>query len=403
MTVYSLKQQYQKTILSKKRVWITVAISSAIFTSFSVSVQASTTDFTKSVSTEPKDSGKAKVEWSTMATAHSPAQPITEFIDGWRAPLDKGKHAYAQGRMALDIKPMNSAISYGLGWRYDYLMRFSPETAQVYWQYENKASPTSAEEYPLYLEAVHNERVGANIGYSYQLAPNWQLQARGNLWQGLHALEGEIKGQLSSQALEAGANIRDSVNNADLFVDYYYDEPALGEENLNWHPDDPKGYGYSLDLQLSGKLNEATSVEVAGYDLAGRMKWRDMPSTRYALDYDVNDRPLYTLEGQLLTKDVTQTLPWRIEGSIRHQLNPQWQLGAHAQVNDIQTLYQLSAGYHPINSPIPIKVTGLVEPQTKAIGVAVDSKFAGIKVIMDDIKFDEAKRSEISLYGRYEW
>ena len=343
------------------------------------------------------------VDFSMMVTAHSPAQPISAFIDDWDAPLDSGDHAYLQGRVAVNVRPAGSAISYGLGWRYDYLMQFSEETAQVYWQYENKVYGAPDKTYPLYLQASYNERIGANIGYSYPINTNWQLAARTNIWQGLHALDGKINGQLTSQAIAAGANIRDSVNNAESSVDYYYDKPALGEENLGWLPDKPKGLGYSFDVQLAGKLTPTTTLNLQGYDLLGRMQWHDMPSTRYALDYDVGGRPLYTLEGQLDSNDVTQDLPWRIEGSLLHQLDSNWQLGAYAQANDIQTLYQLSAGYNLDNNTLPVTITGIIEPQTSALGVMVDSKYGGIKLLTDDLKADKAKRSEVSLYGRYVW
>ena len=348
---------------------------------------------------------KSQVDWTVMATAHSPAQPIAAFIGDWDAPLDSGEHAYLQGRADLKVRPAGSVMSYGLGWRYDYLMTFSEETAEVYWQYENKQPSSTSQSYPLFLDAKHNERFGANVGFTQPLSPNWQLMTHANIWQGLHALEGKVSGNLTTRVLPDTEvnNIRDSVDKADAYVDYYYDEPALGEENLNWYPAKPSGYGYSLDLQLAGKLSDKTWLTLSGYDIFGRMHWKNMPSTRYALDYDANGRPLYTIEGQLSTKDVTQTLPWRVEGSLIHQLNNQWQLGAHAQVNDIQDLYQLSAGYQLTANNYPMTITGLMEPQTKALGIALDSKYGGIKLLTDDIDSEKAKRSEISLYGRYAW
>ena len=348
---------------------------------------------------------KSQVDWTVMATAHSPAQPIAAFIGDWDAPLYSGEHAYLQGRTDLKVRPAGSVMSYGLGWRYDYLMTFSEETAEVYWQYENKQPSSTSQSYPLFLDAKHNERFGANIGFTQPLSPNWQLITRANIWQGLHALEGKVSGNLTTRVLPDSeiSNIRDSVDKADAYVDYYYDKPALGEENLNWNPAKPSGYGYSLDLQLAGKLSDKTQVVISGYDILGRMHWKDMPRTRYALNYDVNGRPLYTIEGQLDTKDVTQTLPWQVEGSLRHQLNRQWQLGVHGQINDIQDLYQLSAGYQLTGNNYPMTITGLIEPQTKALGIALDSKYGGIKVLTDDIDAEKAKRSEISLYGRYAW
>ena len=342
-----------------------------------------------------------------MITAHSPAQPIAAFIKEWDAPLESGKHAYAQGRMAVEVQPADSAISYGLGWRYDYLVRLNQETANLYWQYKNKQIPNTDQTYPIYLGAKHNERIGANIGFTQHIAPNWQLTAYANLWKGLHALEGDAVGTLTSQAAFEGEAIKsiDRLNSIKTDLNYYYDKPALGEEDLNWYPDKPSGYGYSVDIQLAGQITDKTALMLRGYDVLGRMHWRDMPSTEYVLDYDVNRRPTNDTRGQLDTNNVTQTLPWRIEGSLTHQLTDKWQLGAHGQANDIEALYQLSAGYKLDNPslPIPIVVTGIIEPQTQALGVAIDSKYGGIKLLTDDIDSEKAKRSEISLYGRYNW
>ncbi len=346
-----------------------------------------------------------QIEWIVMATAYSPAQPIATFIKDWDAPLETGEHAYAQARAALTVQPANSPISYGLAWRYDYLMSFNQQTADLYWQYKNKQISNQNQTYELQLEAQHNERFGANVGFTQQLAPNWQLTTRANIWQGLHVLEGMASGSLTSQAFADGEVVRniDRVNKTQTKVDYYYDKPALGEEDLNWYPDKPKGYGYSLDLNLLGRLSDNTQLAVRGYDILGRMHWQDTPSTTYLLDYDINRATTDKTRGQLNVDDVTQNLPWRVEADVLHQLNNQWQLGAHTQANDIQTLYQLSAGYQLANVNFPVRLTGLLEPQTKALGLAVDGKYGGIKLLTDSLDSEKAKRSEINLYGRYIW
>lgn len=48
-------------------------------------------------------------------------------------------------------------------------------------------------------------------------------------------------------------------------------------------------------------------------------------------------------------------------------------------------------------------ITALVEPQTKAVGLALDSKYGGVKLLTDSLDPENAKRSEISLYGSYIW
>ncbi len=346
-----------------------------------------------------------QIDWTMMATAHSPAQPIAAFIKDWDAPLDSGKHAYAQARTSLNVRPADSAISYGLAWRYDYLMSFNQETADFYWQYKNKKIPNQNQTYALQLEAQHNERIGANIGFTQQIIPNWQLTTYANIWQGQHVLEGTAKGSITSQALPEGEIARniERLNKTETYVDYYYDQPALGEEDLNWYPDKPSGYGYSLDLNLIGQLSDNTQLSIRGYDILGRMHWKDAPSTEYILDYDINRPTNDKTRGQLNTDNVTQTLPWRVEGSLMHELNNQWQLGVHGQVNEVYDLYQLSAGYQVNQVAYPITITGLIEPQTQALGVALDSQYGGIKLLTDSLDSEKAKRSEISLYGRYAW
>ena len=345
-----------------------------------------------------------RIEWDTMATAYSPAQPIHAFINDWQQPLTAGNHAYAQGRTALTVIPEHSRIRYGVSWRYDYLMDFSDDAALLYWQYKNNALPTTATEYQLQLNATHNERFGIHAGTAYQVSPSWQISARGNLWRGLHVLEGEAKGQVSSQTLLNTDNITSlqRLDSADINIDYYYDEPALKEENLNWYPDKPTGYGYSLDVALQGQLGENTKLTIDAYDMLGKMHWQDAPQTAYMIDYDSNRRPIDKTGGQLSTSDVTQSLPWRVEGSLTHQLSDKWQVSAHGQVNDVQSLYQLEASYQP-DLLSSLTVSTMAEPQTQAFGIGLAGAYGGFKVLTDDIDFNRAQRSEVQLYGRYAW
>lgn len=345
------------------------------------------------------------VDFKIMATAHSPAQPINAFLKDWDAPLTSGQYAYAQSRAELTVHPSDSPIHYGLGWRYDYLMKFNEETAKLYWQYKNKQLANKTASYSLELAAKHNERFGANIGITKDLTPNWQLTTSANLWRGIHVLEGKAAGTLTTQAMPDSENIRnlDRLDKTFTSLDYFYDKPALVEEDLNWFPEKPTGYGYSLDTQLTGKLSDKTILRIEGYDIFGKMHWYDAPSTRYLLDYDSNRRPNDKSEGDLTLNNEVQDLSWRVESHLTHDLNQDWQLGVHGQANELHNIFQLSASYHTDYQDYPMMISGIVEPQTKAIGIALDSQLGGIKFMADDLNSEKAKRAEISLYGRYTW
>ncbi|WP_230659201.1 hypothetical protein [Psychrobacter sp. I-STPA10] len=357
-------------------------------------------------------SPQKQIVWTINANAYSPTQPIASFVDDWDASLDKGDVAFAQGQVGISVTPANSQLSYGLDWRYDYLMTFNQPTAQVYWQYKNDVAADSHQTYPLYLQARHNERLGAHVGMNLPLADDWVLATKAHIWQGRHAIDGQFAGSMLTQPLSnQGSNkksLRDSLEKANATLNYYYDQPALDEENLGWYPKSPHGYGYSLDVSLQGQLGNSTQLVIDGYDILGKMYWKDIPSTHYDLDYEDSRRPPYTLEGSLNTDAEVQRIPWRVETHLTHDLANQWQLGLHSQSNTYQHLYQLSAGYplhygHHKYTNTPIMLTGLLEPQSKAIGFAIDSPYAGIKLLTDSLKSNEAKRAQVSIYGQYQW
>ncbi len=376
---------------------------------------------------------KRKATWSTSASSYSPALSIHQFVDDWDGQLTKGDYAFAQGRTAIDFQPASSStnesvkdstnifnkkgdslgygLGYGLAMRYDYLLKFNEPTADVYWRYKNKQMLDTDKGYPLTIDAKHNQRVGANMFITLPVADNWQIQPRLHLWKGSHAIDGRIMGKLSTlkqaQPITEDSKLHDNIDKADLSLNYHYDKPALKEEKLQWLPKKPDGYGYSFDLAIQGKLTDATYLRVEGYDLLGTMYWRDMPMTRYDFDYDVSGRPPYTLEGQLDTEDYQQDLPWRVESQLTHRLTDDWQLALSSQVNDVSHLHQLSATYQtelPINNQQqPIAISGIVEPQTRSYGLAIDTEYAGLKWLTDDIDTNKAKRGDVQFYLGYQW
>lgn len=369
-------------------------LSTLLLTALNTQAQANTHQYEKPYN----------IQWETNLTSYSPTQSIDSFTDDWDKPLQHGDFAYIQGRSDFRYHTDQSPLSYALNYRYDYLLSFNPATAQVYWDYKNKKLPNENQTYPLKLSADHNERLGFGIANQFQLPKNWQITPQLNIWQGLHGLTGNLNGNLTTKpAYDKQRKLVDTVSTANIDLSYQYDKPALKEDRIGWHPNKPTGIGYSLDLHVNGKLPYETTLTIDAYDILGKMYWRDMPITDYNFNYSATGRPPYILEGQLAKKDLTQNLPWHIQTAIEQRFLPTWSLGVYSEFNNVTDLHQLAVTHHTRFKKMPLAITGLVEPQTKAIGIQIKDKDFGISYLADNLNTNNAKRAAINFFVRHDW
>lgn len=355
--------------------------------------------------TDPiSNENRYSIQWDTYATSYSPTQSIKSFTNDWDKPLTDDDFAYIQGRSDIRYRTDQSALSYALNYRYDYLLSFAPSTAQVYWHYKNKSLPTENSNYPLKLSANHNERLGFGLANDFKLFSDWQITPQVNIWQGLHGLTGNLNGNLTSKtSYDKSSKLTNSVALANIDLAYQYDKPALKEDRIGWHPSKPNGIGYSFDLHINSKLPYDTNLAIHAYDLFGKMYWRDMPMTDYNFDYNAVGRPAYTLEGKLTQKNLTQNLPWQVQTVIEKRVFPAWSLALYSEFNEVSDLHQLALTYDTYYSKMPITFTGLIEPQTNAMGIQVKSKDFGIRYITDDLNINNAKRAAFNFFIKHDW
>ena len=75
--------------------------------------------------------------YQVRADVYSEPLSIKSFTDDWSDPNFKsGKNAFAHGLMQLGVK--QGAWDLSWIWRYDYLLRFSKDTAKLYYQIKNE-------------------------------------------------------------------------------------------------------------------------------------------------------------------------------------------------------------------------------------------------------------------------
>lgn len=262
------------------------------------------------------------LSFSTRAEAFSDPVSIDAFTSGWHDQLSPGDDAALHARMELrnDHGPWHVAWR----WRYDYQLEFSPGTAELYHAVQNHLPVEAGRRYPLDIRAYHVERHGPAIGYRVERQP-FQLELSLILYQGLELTDGQTQGHAAFVSEQPAS---DQLNDLLMHVNYRYSAPELHEEELDWNPKSPDGWGYGLDVTAQWLLPTGTRLNLQVDDLIGAMRWRKTPETVIDLRCDCT-LPDYDLNGGLaIRRQYTQRLKPLLEFTAQHPLTDHWQLHA---------------------------------------------------------------------------
>ena len=337
------------------------------------------------------------VKFSINTELYSEPVAVHAFLDDWETSnLKKGKNAFASGKMKLETQKDNWTL--GWVWSYDYQLHFSEDMAKLYYQIENDQLIDGNKRYDLELEAQHVDTVGTRFAYDWNVGSNWKVTTGVTALIGRHYVDGNFKatGQTTNMT-----ELMDRVDWLNGYLDYSYDQPALKEDELGWNGKTDKGYGYSFDLGLAGKIGQNWSVNLQLEDVLAHLYWDNAPFTRYTLSYDQDGRPRMNIAGQLsTTKEYKQKLPYKITSEIRYKPETQpWSLSLSSFSNEYLTLAQLNGFWQTE----PVKYGIHIEPQTQSLGFSAQHKNIGFKYMADDLATNDAHRFSTYLYAQYFW
>jgi len=336
----------------------------------------------------------------SQADVYSEPLPIKSFTDNWRgSALKDGDIAFAQGK--IELRQQHGAFQYGLVWQYDYLIRFTPDTAKLYYQIKNNLPLSKTADYNLWIKANHIESKGFRLGYSYAISPDWEMNSGINLLRGMQLLQGNFSGFGQTNSLQDADHPLNSVDQLQAGIDYNYSKPILKEQTLGWYPGAPSGYGVSLDFTLHGRITPALKFDLAINNLYGRMWWKDVPNSRYSLDYQLDRLPQFNVDGQLAKKSsYAQTLPYSLDSALTFQPVAQpWSASISVYGNQLIDLWQLSS-YRDV---LGYKVGVHAEPQTHSYGLSLEQQYFGLKYMTDTLNTNHARRMSLGMYGKYRW
>lgn len=318
------------------------------------------------------------------------AQPVSinAFTSNWHDTLKSGDKAFLQGRAELFTQ--NSHRQLSLLWRYDYLLDFSEQTAQLYHAYANDKLPIANQVYPLKINAKYSETYGIRWLQKFKATPQLTWAIGLNLLKGYKLTNGQIDGDVLFQ--QPSFAVKD-IKNAQLDVFYHYDEPQLQEQQLEWHPRNPNGLGFSIDAEVNWQPLSNLALNLTLYDVYGRLYWQDVATTQYNLSCDCS---LYkhNIEGELaIDSHYTQYLSTHGQLSIDYHYDAAWSVGLKSRFNQQIALWQPSIAYQYKTW----QTRFLVEPQTNSLGIQVKNPYVYLRWLADDLNTNQAHRLGLSL------
>lgn len=184
-----------------------------------------------------------------------------------------GEHQIASIWVEAGLK--KGSWSFGALYREEHQLKFSPDTADLYYTVENDNDLTPGRRYDLDLNAYRFRGVGARLSKQFQPSSTLQVSVGTSLFQASNLLNGNL----------SGSAIADTFNQYEyqFDVDYSYDEDVLfGRRGV----EAPTGIGLAVDLSAIWEPRKNLRFSANIKDLAGAIRWKDAPFTKATADSD---------------------------------------------------------------------------------------------------------------------
>ena len=295
-----------------------------------------------------------------FSDSFSEVMSIDAVVDQFRGPLEPGSVAVTHN--SAEVGVVYEGWRFARVLRYDYVLKFSQDTALLNFQLERGGSENIDLDYvyDLYLEVDHLRSTGILVGKTFPV----KIFKPGLLDIELSWLESEQfydgylvakfqRGQLTEDSLETfqqqldvedtaeidtfaeivaeaeqlqlvAADIRDIIETSDLWLstDYAFYEPGLREDEIDSLNEirnlNPKGRGAALSLQWFMPINDRWTVQFAARDLFSAIRWKEVGRTNGSVR--ITDAALSTMD--VVDQYIQEDLINRFSGAPFRPLNP---------------------------------------------------------------------------------
>ena len=323
-----------------------------------------------------------QVEYELRSFSRSEPTSVLSIAGDWDEPVGSGRKAFTVNFMAITAQMDHWTI--GLFQRGEHYYRFTPDTALLKYQTENKIALLPGKEYELALTASGFEANGLSLGYDFATRMG-DLGITLSLLEGQKITDGKLQGQANA--------ISEDDYDFSFDVDYFYSRDSLFDRNNRR----PGALGFSLDIDYrytSGKW----SFELLARDLVARLYWSDTPRTIATADSDTKrfDGDGYVVfdpvaSGVETTQDYTQDIRTKLF------LTASWDAGPVdllMNIDDYGIERLLSAGIRRRTHNARYDL--IYNFSAKAAGFDYLGDNLTLSLLLDDLRLSKAKSISIS-------
>jgi len=312
--------------------------------------------------------------------SHSEPIAINAIMNGWDAPFQKGSVALSVNRAELGVGLNNWQIS--VLKRQDYLFKFEPTTARLFYDVNNKNDLLAGDEYSLNLSSQSFVARGLKLGYQYAMdSANFGIAI--SYLEGLELTDGSIVGHAMA--------VSETDYDFNFDVDYFYTDDGLFHREV---AEKPVGYGYGVDVSVEGFLSPDWFASLQVNDLLAQINWLDTPRTvaegsssnkEYDSDGYVVFRPVAS--GIESNEDYSQTLPTKVFLKSVYQLSEKHLILAEYSDYSVKSFW--AAGYRFSLESQTVDI--LYNLSAEAWNARYQNQWFSLDVIADQLLLDKAR------------
>ena len=273
-----------------------------------------------------------------QSISYSEPIAIKSMMEEWQSSFKGGSKALTYNKAEVGFRWQNWQL--GILERYDYLLEFSPQTAELVYLTENHLPLEVGKEYELRIKAQQQFSRGLRLGYRQIFSRTFSAELAASYLQGMSLTDGGIQGTAQATA--------EKDYDFQFDADYFYSRDVLFSRDVNA----PGGSGYGLDVKFDWQPNERFSARLSIVDLVGKIFWSDAPHTTATatsatktFDPDGYVRYEPAISGRESNKNFTQPLTRKIFLTAKYQWFDNTELLAEIQDFEIVRFASIGAGW----------------------------------------------------------
>lgn len=273
-----------------------------------------------------------------QSISYSEPIAIKSMMDKWQPPFSGGNTALTYNKAEVGFRWRSWQV--GILERYDYLLEFSSQTAELIYLTENHLPLEVGKEYELRIKAWQQYSRGLRLAYRQQFSHAFTAELAASYLQGKSLTDGGIQGVARATA--------EKDYDFQFDADYFYSRDVLFSRDVS----SPKGSGYGLDVKFDWRPNERFSTQLNIVDFMAKIFWNNAPNTSATATsatktFDADGYVRYdpAISGRESNKNFTQNLPRKIFLSAKYQWSSNTELLAEIQDFEIVRFTSIGAGW----------------------------------------------------------